>query len=69
LLPFSSEFFVLPSLFINLKIKVHKTIILSVVSFLCETFVTQKEEHRRRMLANRVTKKIFVREIDEVSGG
>jgi len=28
-----------------------------------------KEEHRRRVFANRVTKKIFVREVDEVSGG
>jgi hypothetical protein len=32
-------------------------------------FIPQKEEHRRRVLANRVTKEIFVREIDEVSGG
>jgi hypothetical protein len=28
-------------------------------------FITQKEEHRRRVFANRVKKKIFVREVEK----
>jgi hypothetical protein len=44
----------------NLKIKIHKTVILPVVLYGCETWsLTLREEHRLRVFENRVLKRIF----------
>jgi hypothetical protein len=44
----------------NLKIKIHKTVILPVVLYGCKTWsLTLREEHRLRVLENRVMRKIF----------
>jgi hypothetical protein len=43
-----------------MKIKIYRTIILPVVLFGCETWsVTLREEHKLRVLENRVLRKIF----------
>jgi hypothetical protein len=53
----------------NVKIKIHKTIILSVVLYGCETSsLTLKEEHRLRVFENRVLRRIFGPKRDEVTG-
>jgi len=52
----------------NIKIKMYRTIILSVVLFGCETWsLTLKEEHRQRVLENRLLMRIFVPKRDEVT--
>jgi hypothetical protein len=44
----------------NLKIKIYKTVILSVVLYGCESWsLTMGEEHRLRVFENRVLGKIF----------
>jgi hypothetical protein len=44
----------------NLKIRIYKTIILSVVLYGCETWsLTLREEHRLKVYENRVLRKIF----------
>jgi hypothetical protein len=44
----------------NLKIGMHKTTILPVVLYGCETWsLTLREEHRRRVFENRVLRRIF----------
>jgi hypothetical protein len=44
----------------NIKIRVHKTIILPVVLYGCETWsLTLREEHRLRVFENRVLRRIF----------
>jgi hypothetical protein len=54
----------------NLKIRIYKTIILSVVLYGCETwFLTLREKHRLRVFENRVLRKIFGPKGDEVIGG
>jgi hypothetical protein len=53
----------------NLKIRIYKTIILTVVLYGCETWsLTLREEHRLRMFENRVLMKIFGPKRDEVTG-
>jgi hypothetical protein len=53
----------------NLKIRIYKTIILSVVLYGCETWsLTLREEHRLRVLENRVLRRIFGPKSDEVTG-
>jgi hypothetical protein len=53
----------------NLKVKIHKTIILTVVLYGCETWsLTLREEHRLRLLENRVLRRIFGPKTDEVIG-
>jgi hypothetical protein len=53
----------------NVKVKVYKTIILSVVLYGCETWsLTLKEEHRVRVFDNRVLRRIFGPKRDEVIG-
>ena len=48
------------SLYQNIKIKVYRTIILSVVLYGCETWsLTLKEERRLRVFENRMLKRIF----------
>jgi hypothetical protein len=44
----------------NVKVKVHKAIILPVVLYGCKTWsLALKEEHRLRVFENRVLRKIF----------
>jgi hypothetical protein len=60
LLLFSSKSFVLPPYIKNLKIKIYKTVILSVVLYGCETWsLTLGEEHGLKVFGNRVLRKIF----------
>ena len=52
-----------------MKVKTHKTIILSVVFYGCETWsLTLREEHRLRALENKVLRKIFGAKKDEITG-
>jgi hypothetical protein len=49
--------------------KIYKTIILPVVLYGCETWsLTLREEHRLKMLENRVLRRIFGPKRDEVTG-
>jgi hypothetical protein len=44
----------------NLKIKIYKTIIVTVVSYECETWShTLREDHRLRVFENRVLQRLF----------
>jgi hypothetical protein len=53
----------------NLKVKIHKTIILPVVLYGCETWsLTLREEHKLRVFENRVLRRIFGPKWDEVTG-
>jgi hypothetical protein len=53
----------------NLKIKIHRTIILAVVLYGCETWsLTLREERRLSVLENRVLRRIFGPRRDEVTG-
>jgi len=53
----------------NIKIKIHKTIILPVVLYECETWsLTLKEEHRSRVSENRVLRRIFGPKRKEIAG-
>jgi len=53
----------------NLKIKIYRTIILSVVLYGCETWSrTLREERRLRVFENRVLRSIFGPKRDEVTG-
>jgi hypothetical protein len=52
------------------KIKIYKTIILPVVLYGCEIWsLTLREEHRFRVFENRVLRRIFGPNWDEVTGG
>jgi hypothetical protein len=54
----------------NLKIKIHRTTILPVVTYGCETWsLTLRKEQRSRMFENRVVRGIFGPKRDEVVGG
>jgi hypothetical protein len=54
----------------NLKIRIHKIIILPVVLYGCETWsLTLREEHRLKVFENRVLRRIFGLKRDEVTGG
>jgi len=53
----------------NLKIKIHRTVILPVVLYGCQTWsLTLREEHRLRVFVNRVLRRIFGPRRDEVTG-
>jgi hypothetical protein len=53
----------------NVKIRIYKTIILSVVLYGCETWcLTLREEHRLGVFENRVQRGIFGPKWDEVTG-
>jgi hypothetical protein len=53
----------------NVKVKIHKTIILPIVLYGCVTWsLTLKEEHRLRVSENRVLRGIFGPKRDEVTG-
>jgi hypothetical protein len=52
----------------NLKVKTHKTTVLSVILYGCENLpLTLREEHRLRVLENRVLRRIFGPKRDEVT--
>jgi len=53
----------------NLKIKIHRTTILTVVLYGCENWsLTLSEEYRLRVYENRVLRRIFGPKGDEVTG-
>jgi hypothetical protein len=53
----------------NLKVKIHKTIILLVILYGCETWsLTLREEHILRVFENRVLRTVFGPKRDEVKG-
>jgi hypothetical protein len=52
------------------KVRIYKTIILSVVLYGCETcYLTVREEHKLRVFENRVLRRIFRPKRDGVTGG
>jgi hypothetical protein len=54
----------------NVKIRIYKTIILPVILYGCETrSLTLREEHRLRVVENRVLRRIFGPKTDEVTRG
>jgi hypothetical protein len=53
----------------NGKITIHKTIILPVLLYGCETWsLTLREGHRLRVFENRMLRRIFGPKTDEVTG-
>jgi hypothetical protein len=53
----------------NLKSRIHKTIILPVVLYGCETWsLTLREEYRLRVFENGMLRRIFGQRRDEVTG-
>jgi len=53
----------------NLKIKIYRTVIFPVVLYGCETWsLTLREERRLKVLVNRVLRRIFGPNRDEVTG-
>jgi hypothetical protein len=53
----------------NLKVKIYKTVIITVVLLWCETwFLTLSERHRLRVFENRVLRGIFGLNRDKVTG-
>jgi hypothetical protein len=50
-------------------IKMYKTIMLPVVLYGCEIWSLDIEEHRLKMFENRVLRRIFGPNRDEVTGG
>ena len=69
LLSLSAESFVLQLASQNIKIEIHRTIILSVVLYGCETWsLTLREECSLRVSENRVLRKIFGPKGNEVTG-
>ena len=53
----------------KLKVKTHKTIILQVVLYGCETWsLTLREEQRLRVFENKVLRKIFGASRDKITG-
>jgi len=51
----------------NIKIKIHRTIILPIVLYGCETWsLTLREEDRLRVFENRVLRRIFGPKRDEI---
>jgi hypothetical protein len=54
----------------NIKVRIYKIIILPVVLYGRETWsLTLREEHRPRVLENRVLRRIFGPKRDEETGG
>jgi len=68
LLLFGAEFLSSSLLYKNLKIKIYRTIILSVVLYGRETWsLTLREERRLRVFEKRVLRRIFGPKRDEVT--
>jgi hypothetical protein len=54
----------------NIRLRIHKTVVLAVVLYGCETSsLTLREERRLRVLENRLLRRIFRPKRDEVTGG
>jgi hypothetical protein len=54
----------------NVKVRIYKTIILSVVLYGCETWsLTVREKYKLRVFENRVLRRIFEPKRDGVTGG
>jgi hypothetical protein len=53
----------------NVKIKIHKTTILTVVLYGCETPLILREEQRLRKFENRMLRRIFGLKSDEMIEG
>jgi hypothetical protein len=54
--------------FVSIKYKIYKTIILPFVLYGCKTWsLTPREEHRLRVFENRVLRRIFGPKRDEVT--
>jgi len=52
----------------NVQTEIHRTVILPVVLYGCETlYLTLREEHRLRVFENRVLRKVFWPERNEVT--
>jgi hypothetical protein len=68
LLSFGAESFIFPLLFKNIKIKIHRAIILLIVLYGCETWSRKlRKERRLRVFENRVLRRIFWSNGDEVT--
>ena len=68
MLSFGAESFVFQLLSTNVKIKIHKTIVLPVVLYGLETWsLTLREERRLRVFENRVLRRIFGPKRDHVT--
>jgi hypothetical protein len=70
LLSFGAEYFVFKFAIQNIlvKIKIHRTVFLPVVCYGCETWpLTLRDEHRLRMSAKWVLRKIFGSKSDEIT--
>ncbi|KAJ4442302.1 hypothetical protein ANN_12170 [Periplaneta americana] len=53
----------------NLKVRIHKTVMLPVVLYGCETWtLTLREEHRLRIFENKLLRKVIGAKRDEVTG-
>jgi hypothetical protein len=70
LLAFGAESFVFQYAIQKFKDKIHRTIILPVVLYGCETWSPKlREESRLRVLENRVLRRLFGPKRDEVTSG
>jgi hypothetical protein len=66
---FGAEYFVFQFTIKNIKIMINRTTILPVILFGCASWsLTVKDEHRLRVLKNRVLRRIFGPMRDEVTG-
>ena len=69
MLSFGAESLIFQFVIKNLKIKIYRTTVLSVVLYGCETWsLTLREGRRLRVFENRVLRRVFVPKRDEVTG-
>ena len=69
LLSFGAERLSSGLLYKNIKIKIHRTAVLPVVLYGCETWsLTLREERRFKVSEDRAMRRIFGRKRDEVTG-
>jgi hypothetical protein len=68
LLSFGSGYFVFLSAIQNLNIQIHRTIILPVVLYGCEIWSLTLREECRMRFENRVLRRIFGAQRDDVTG-
>ena len=69
MLPFDAEYLCSSLLSKNIKVTIHRTIILPFLLNGCETWsLTLREERRLRVFENRMLRRIFVPKRDEVTG-
>ena len=69
MLLFTCENFIVPLLSKELKVNTYKTIVLPIALYDCDTWsFTLREEHRLRVYANKVLRKLFEAKRDEITG-